>query len=217
MKAVLKVIPPMLLCWPKTSEADGGGMAVEVESSHQYPIIFSCCMTDGSRGTIWQNGTWHGSVYRCEVGFLHVEKMVPTNTLWHLLNVSRDQTVYVNTVRWWVVHFNSNDSGSPLLIQIFMRATCKFLLIADENTQLTAVTILKTVFCSWEFALLNGVLVVFVLIIFSMIINRRHYFWFDLVYVAQDNSSSLNALQASQKVGHPWASLKTKTLKNQEE
>jgi len=37
-----------------TSEADVGGMAVEAEPFHQYPITFCCCVTDGSRGTVWQ-------------------------------------------------------------------------------------------------------------------------------------------------------------------
>ena len=27
MRAALKAMPPILLCWPMTSEADGGGMA----------------------------------------------------------------------------------------------------------------------------------------------------------------------------------------------
>jgi len=43
-------MPPILLCWHITSEADVGGMAVEAEHSHQYPVIFYCCVTDGSRG-----------------------------------------------------------------------------------------------------------------------------------------------------------------------
>jgi len=34
------------------SEADVGGMAVEVEPSHRYPIPFCCCVTDGSRGAV---------------------------------------------------------------------------------------------------------------------------------------------------------------------
>jgi len=33
-----------------TSEADGGGMAVEVEPSHQYSLRFCCHVPDGSRG-----------------------------------------------------------------------------------------------------------------------------------------------------------------------
>ena len=40
MKADLQVVPPVLLCWPTVSEADFGGMAVEVELSFQYSIIF---------------------------------------------------------------------------------------------------------------------------------------------------------------------------------
>jgi len=65
MRAVPKVTSPVWLCWLTTSEADGG-MAAEVEQSHQYSITFCCCVTDGSRGTIWQNGIWHGSVYEAE-------------------------------------------------------------------------------------------------------------------------------------------------------
>jgi len=43
-------MPPILLCWPMTSEADICGMEVEVEPFHQYSIAFCCCVTDGSRG-----------------------------------------------------------------------------------------------------------------------------------------------------------------------
>jgi len=38
-------VPPILLHWPVTSGVDVGGMAVEVEPSHQYSISFCCCMT----------------------------------------------------------------------------------------------------------------------------------------------------------------------------
>ena len=52
----LKVMPPILLCWPMTSEEDVGDVAVEAEPSHQYSIAFCCCVTDDSRGTVGQNG-----------------------------------------------------------------------------------------------------------------------------------------------------------------
>ena len=39
-KAALKLMPPILLCWPMTSEVDVDGMAVEVEPSNQYPVTF---------------------------------------------------------------------------------------------------------------------------------------------------------------------------------
>ena len=59
MRAASKAMPPILLCWPATSEVDIGGVAVEVESSHQYLVPFCCCMMDGSRGAVWLNGlTW---------------------------------------------------------------------------------------------------------------------------------------------------------------
>lgn len=51
MKAAPKVMPPIALCWP-TSEMDVGGMAVEIEPSHQYSVELYCCMTDGSRGAV---------------------------------------------------------------------------------------------------------------------------------------------------------------------
>jgi len=44
------------------SAADGGGMAVEVEPSHQYSITFYYCVTDGNRGTVRQNAIGHGSM-----------------------------------------------------------------------------------------------------------------------------------------------------------
>ena len=42
-------------------------MAVETEPSHRYSTTICCCATVGSRGTVWQNGVWHGSVYKPEV------------------------------------------------------------------------------------------------------------------------------------------------------
>jgi len=37
--AALKVMPPVLFCWPTTSEADVGGMAVEVKLSISIPYF----------------------------------------------------------------------------------------------------------------------------------------------------------------------------------
>ena len=57
MSLTPEVMPPILLCWSRTSEADGGGMTLKIEPSHQYSITFSCSVTDKS--TVWQNGLWH--------------------------------------------------------------------------------------------------------------------------------------------------------------
>jgi len=51
MRAVLKLMPPILSCWPATSEADVG-LAGEVETSHQYYVTFCCHVTDVSRGAV---------------------------------------------------------------------------------------------------------------------------------------------------------------------
>jgi len=67
MEAVLKVLPPILLCWPTTSEMGVGGMTAEVEPSHRYSTAFCFYVTDGSSGTLWQNGVWHGSAYEAKM------------------------------------------------------------------------------------------------------------------------------------------------------
>jgi len=51
-RVALKVMPPILLCCPMTSEVDVGGMVAEVEPSHQYSVTFCGCVTDGSRGVV---------------------------------------------------------------------------------------------------------------------------------------------------------------------
>jgi len=52
MRAALKVMLPILLCWPITSGVDGGSMAGKDKPSYQYSVIFCCCVTDGSRGAV---------------------------------------------------------------------------------------------------------------------------------------------------------------------
>ena len=62
MGAALKVVLPVLWSWPVTSEADVGGMAAEVEPSHQHPVIVLPCDRWQQRGTltewclIWECG-----------------------------------------------------------------------------------------------------------------------------------------------------------------
>ena len=54
MRLALKVMPPVLLCCPMTSEADVGGMAStwHVEPSQQYSVMCYCSAIDGSRETV---------------------------------------------------------------------------------------------------------------------------------------------------------------------
>jgi len=78
-------MPLMLLCCPKLSEVDVGGMAVEVESSCQYSITFCCCVTGGSRGAVWQKCHLE---WKC-MWSKHVELTSSTweknSTYWHSL------------------------------------------------------------------------------------------------------------------------------------
>jgi len=47
---------------------------------------------------------------RCGIEFLLVEKVIPIDIHWHLLNVDGDQRVNVSTLRLWVMHFSSDAS-----------------------------------------------------------------------------------------------------------
>ena len=65
----------------------------------------------------------------CGTEFLHVVRIAPTDINRCLLNVCRDQTVGVSTVR----HFSSGDSGSPPLVQIFVSTACRLSFIAEKK------------------------------------------------------------------------------------
>ena len=77
---VRAAMPPILWCWSTMSETDGGS-TVEVKPSHQYSIKCCCHVTDGSRGSVWQNGAWHGSVYEAMV----CHWIPPCGKKWHPL------------------------------------------------------------------------------------------------------------------------------------
>jgi len=106
-RAAPKGMLSMLLCWPTTSGADVGGMAAEVESSHQCSITFCCWGAEGHSDRMASDVKVHMK-QRCIPEFLHVgKKKVLTDIHQHLLNISGDQTGDVSTVRRWVVRFMS--------------------------------------------------------------------------------------------------------------
>ena len=80
-----------------------GGMAVEVEPSHQYPVTFCCCVTDVSRGAVWQNGSDVEVQMEQRVGieFPHAERIAPIDIHWCLLNVHVNQQVDVAYCQGW--------------------------------------------------------------------------------------------------------------------
>ena len=78
------------------SEMDIGGMAIEVEPSHQHVIMFCCCVTDGSRGAVWQNGIGQKVLkeQRGVIEFLHVKKK------WHPLTFIDACWTFLETKQW---------------------------------------------------------------------------------------------------------------------
>lgn len=71
----------------------------------------------------------------------------------------------------WVMCFSSSDSDT---------GWCRFLWVQLAGSSSLVVTMLKKiVFCSWEFALLNSVIVLFASLVVSME-TTRHCFWSDI-------------------------------------
>ena len=78
---------------------------------------------------------------RCVIVFLHAEKKAPTDIHWHLLNVYRDQTVSVSTVRQWVVKYC--EAVGHLCGSRYLQAWHAGSVITGENVYLMVVTMLK--------------------------------------------------------------------------
>jgi hypothetical protein len=93
-----------------TLEVDAGGMAVEVESSHQEFVSFIAVLQQQRSFLSKWSLTWKCVQSRGVIEFLHVEKIAPIDIHRHLLNVSGDQTVDVSKLKQWVVCFSSGES-----------------------------------------------------------------------------------------------------------
>ena len=84
IRAALKIMPPILRCWPTMSQAGFAGTVVDVEPSWQYSITFCSRVTDGSRRAVCQNGIWHGNAYKAKVP-PHSSMRKKNGTHWHSL------------------------------------------------------------------------------------------------------------------------------------
>ena len=104
------------------------------------------------------------------------------------LNSSTQKNIQWMWAQWrlWVVHFSSGDSnvknkpGSawPCRFWWLWYAGSPSLLVKMHNKWWWLHW--RIVFCSWEFALSDSVIVLFVPVVISMGINRRYYFQSDL-------------------------------------
>jgi len=112
--------------------------------------------------------------------------MASTDIHWCFMNVFGDQTVEVSAVRWWVVCFYGGDSVSL--------HCCRFLWVQHAGSCSSLAKMhssrwwlcWKTAFCSWEFALLKSVIVLFMSVVFSMEISGRQYFQCSLFCADQE-------------------------------
>lgn len=169
-----KVMPPIFLCSPVTSEADVDVMEVVFEPPHQQSIRFCCHTTDGSWGTVWQDGIWQGSVFESEVCNWILSSLWNIALIgihWKRPNFGCEHSVVVGgafqhwqqAVFWTAVHncyitkWSASWSDHP----------CK---LANDGDYVE-----KIVYCNWEFALWNCYCA---LCIFcsSMKINMKYYF-----------------------------------------
>ena len=118
-RAAPKVMPPVLWCWPMMSEADVDGMAVDVQPSYQYLLLFIVCCHDKcqQRGRLreWCL-TWKCV---CCKGVSLNSSMWKNKWQSHLVNVYRERTVDVSSVRRWVVRFSSGDVKDKIFLELY--------------------------------------------------------------------------------------------------
>lgn len=100
--SALKVMPPILLCWPTTPEVNVGGMVAEAEPPQSCPVIFWCRGTDSSTGTAWHSGVWYGNVHGAK-GRHWISPWRKKGPHWHSLNTYGYKFTDVSTVMQWVV------------------------------------------------------------------------------------------------------------------
>ena len=180
-----KVMPPILWCWPTMSEVAVGGMAAEVEPSHQYSLTCCCWVTDGSRGAVWHNDIWHGSAdeaKRCHwipplrKNGTHRHSSMLGEHLWKP-NSGCEHTEAVGGAfqQWW------QQWERQVMFQMAARSCHTTKWRASRSAHSCESTnsgdyVEKAVFCSWKSALPNSIIVLSVSNVVSMEINRRHYF-----------------------------------------
>ena len=124
MRAALKVMPPILLCWPTRSSWMLVVRQQRLNPPTNIPFhvvaVWQMAAEGQSDRMVSDMEVWMKQWGETE--FLHAEKMAPTDPDQCLLNIYGDWTVDVSTARWWVVRFSSSNSdcGPPLLVQIFI-------------------------------------------------------------------------------------------------
>ena len=111
----------------------------------------------------------------------------PCRKKWHLLTFTDACWIFQEIRQWMWAQWGGGCCVSAMATMTWKTnlvpsghadfCKCNIQAVVDHcwNAQLMVVTMLKIVLCSWEFSLSNSVLVLFVSIVVSMEINRRHY------------------------------------------
>ena len=175
-------MPLSSFCWPRTSEADAGGITVEAELSHQHPATCCCCETDGSRGasggTVSDMEAHAKQRYTTEV--LHTKK---NGTYWHSLTLAEclwrpnsgcehSEAVGGAFQQWqqwhWITSTDTHfyEQGMQVLVH------CWWKCIANGSDYVE-----KQGFVAENLLYQRVIVVLFVAVVVSKEINKMHYFW----------------------------------------
>ena len=149
MGAALKVMPPILLCWPTMSEVDVDG----IEAVWTFLPIFCCILLLCDR---WQQKgslTKWCLMWNCEWS-KGVELNVYMQKKWHSVILAKRlwrSNCGCQNSEQWVLYFSSLTvraavKQSPPLVQFFMSVAWSLLFIAGESAYLMMVTMLKNCF-----------------------------------------------------------------------
>jgi len=110
MRAALKVMPPVLWCWPTASEADAGGMAVEVEPSHKHHYILLLYDSWQQRGSptkwhlTWKH-IWSKGVELPSSTWKKLHTLTFTDTCWMFMDgYWHNEAVGAAFQQWWPWH-----------------------------------------------------------------------------------------------------------------
>jgi len=157
------------------------GTAVDVELAHQYSLTCCCCATDGRREVVWQKWqlTW-------ECRWSQGVSLNPfMKKKWHLLTFTNARWVFMETKQWiWAQRggggafhqWRQQQWGTPTGAGCYEHGI-QALVHCWGKCAANGGDCWKRVLCSWEYALSNSVMVLFVSIVVSMEINTWHYFW----------------------------------------
>ena len=155
-------------------------MAVVVKPSCWYPIRICCCVTDGNRGAVWK---WQ-LILKC----IWSKGASPNSSMWkkwHPLTFTDACWMFMETKQWmWAQWCSGWDISAMVTVTVGHLCWCRFLQVQHAGSFPLLVKMhrywwwlcWKIVFCSWEFSLPSSVIVLFLSVVDSMEINRRHYF-----------------------------------------